>query len=64
MTTKEINLDDLQEVVMDMQGIEELLIHLESSEYFKGSEEDSLVFRAVRNSIECARKKIKGLMED
>lgn len=62
--SKEIDLNDLDEIVQDIKGVEALLVHLESSEYFKGAEEDSLTFRAIRNSIENTNNKLMGLMGD
>ena len=62
--TKEIDLNDLDEIVQDLKGVEALLVHLESSEYFKGSEEDSLTFRAIRNSLENIDGKLVNIMGD
>ena len=62
--TKEIDLNDLDEIVQDMKGIDALLVHLESSEYFRGSEEDSLTFRAIRNSLENTKNKLVYIMGD
>ena len=62
--TKEIDLNDLDEIVQDLKGVEAVLVHLESSEYFKGSEEDSLTFRAIRNSIENTNNKLMQIMGD
>jgi len=46
-----------------LSGIETLLVHLESSEYFKGVEEDALTFRAIRNSLKYTKNNLKHLME-
>lgn len=62
--SKEIDLNDLDEIVQDLKGVEALLVHLESSEYFKGEEEDSLTFRAIRNSLEHTTGKLVVLMGD
>ena len=61
--TRQIDYDDLMEVLLDMQGIESLLVHLETSEYLKPTEEDTLVFRVLRNSLEHTKNKINSIME-
>ena len=60
---KPIDLNELDEVVTDLKSIEATLVLLESSEYFKHSE-DGLVFRSLRNSLENIRGKLTALMGD
>lgn len=40
---REIDYDDLMGVLLDIQGIEALLVHLETSEYLKLTEEDGVL---------------------
>lgn len=61
---KTVDLNDLDEIVQDMKGLEALLVHLESSEYFKEAEEDNLTFRAIRNSVENTKNKLVAIMGD
>ena len=60
---RKIDYDDLKEVLLDMQGIEVLLVHLETSEYFKLIEQDVLIFRALRNNLEYTKDKLNEIME-
>ena len=62
--TRQIDFDDLTDVLLDVKGVEVLLIHLESSAYLKISEEDILVLRAIRNSLEHTQSKLKYLLEN
>lgn len=61
-TTKEINVDDLLDVEMDLHGVVALLTLLESSEYYREKEEEYLC-RALRNNVEQIDVKLKKLME-
>lgn len=60
----EVDYDDLLDIVMDMQGIEVLLVYLEGSEYFKEFKEDRLMLRAIRNSVEQTKGRVNQLMND
>ena len=61
---RQIDYDDLIEVAKDIQAIEVLIVHLESSEYYKGLEEDTFVLRAIRNSLECIKNKVEQLLKE
>lgn len=61
---KQVNYDELYEVFQDICGIEALLCHLEVSEYFKREEDDKLALRAIRNSIEHTKDKLKNILEE
>ena len=63
-TLKQIDVNDLDEIIQDLKGLEHLLLHMESSEYFKHTEEDSLAFRAIRNSIEHTNEKIVNIIRE
>lgn len=63
MMEKPIDLNELDDVVTDLKSIEATLVLLESSEYFKLSE-DGLVFRSLRNGLENTRGKLTALMGD
>ena len=62
--TRQIDYDDLMEVLLDIKGMEALIVHLETSEYLKITEEDALVFRALRNSLELTKGKLKRIMKN
>ena len=62
--TRQIDYDDLMEVLLDIKGMEALIVHLETSEYLKIIEEDALVFRALRNSLELTKGKLKRIMKN
>lgn len=57
----QLNNDDLLEVQMDLNGISNMLVVIESSEYYTA--EDKSVFRAVRNCIDCTKSKFDNLIE-
>lgn len=58
-----VSLNDLDEVVMDLEGVEALFTLLESSEYYQNGE-DRYVCRAIRNSITETKRKLKDAMGD
>ena len=60
---RQVDFDELFEIIEDLKGIEALLLHVEASEYFKGAEEDTIVFRAIRNSLEHTEKKLNDLLK-
>lgn len=62
--TKQIDYEDLMEVLLDIKGIESLLVHLETSEYLKLTEEDALVFRGLRNSLEKTKDKLSKIIKN
>lgn len=59
---RQVEYDDLYEIIQDLNGIESLLLHVEASEYFKGAEEDTIVLRAIRNSLKYTTDELKHLM--
>ena len=61
---RQIGYDDLFEIINDIKGIKALLLHVEMSEYFKGAEEDTILLRAIRNSLEFTENKLKSLIEE
>ena len=61
---RNIEYDDLYEITQDINGIKSVLLHVEASEYFKGAEEDTILLRAIRNSLEFTGKRIEGLIEE
>lgn len=61
--TRQIDYDDLADVLLDIQGVESLLVHLETSEYLKLTAEDALIFRALRKNLEHTKNKLKEIME-
>ena len=58
----QLNEDDLLEIQMDLEGISNMLIVIESSEYY--NEEDAGVFRSVRNSIDFTKSKLDALIQN
>lgn len=58
----QLNKDDLMEIQMDLEGISNMLVVIESSEYY--SEQDTGVFRGVRNSIDFTKGKLDALIEN
>lgn len=40
-----------------------MLLHVEVSEYFKSAEEDTIVLRVVRNSLEHTEEKLSDLLK-
>ena len=57
----QLNKDDLLEIQMDLNGISNMLVVIEASEYY--TEEDKSVFRTVRNCIDCTKNKFDNLIE-
>ena len=57
-----LNEDDLLEIQMDLEGISNMLVVIESSEYY--SEQDIGVFRSVRNSIDFIKSKLDALTQN
>ena len=56
-----LNEDDLLEIQMDLEGISNMLVVIESSEYY--TEEDTGVFRSIRNSIDFTKGKLDALIQ-
>lgn len=57
----QLSKDDLLEIQMDLEGISNMLVVIESSEYYR--EEDRGIFRGVRNSIDFTKSKLVNLIE-
>lgn len=60
---KNMSLNDLDEIVMDLSGMEDLLTLMASSEYYNDGP-DAYVCRALRNSITETKRKLMDLMGD
>ena len=60
---RQIEYDDMYEIIQDLKGINLLLLHVEASEYFKGAEEDTIVLRAIRNSLVYTEERIRTLLK-
>ena len=60
---RQIEYDDMYEIIQDLKGIDALLLHVEASEYFKGAEEDTIVLRSIRNSLEYTEEKLSDLLK-
>lgn len=58
----QIQKDDLLEIQMDLTGISNMLVVIESSEYY--NEEDVSIVRALRNSIDFTKSKLDKLIEN
>ena len=58
-----INIEDLMEIKLDLDGMVSLLTVIESSEYYQNTSDDG-VMRALRNSIELTRNKLIAIMGD
>ncbi len=58
-----VSCNDLNEVVMDLRGLEDLFTLMASSEYY-GDGPDAYVCRALRNSITETKRKLMDLMGD
>ena len=57
----QLNKDDLSEIQMDLNGISNLLVVIEASEYY--TEEDKGVFRTIRNCVDYTKTKFDNLIE-
>lgn len=55
--------NDLTEILMDLDSMSALLTVMESSDYYKGTEDDK-VCRALRNSVEYTKSKLRDIIED
>ena len=53
----------LYKIIQDIKGIKSVLLHVEVSEYFRGAEEDTILLRAIRNSLEFTENRLKTLSE-
>ena len=58
----QIQKDDLLEIQMDLAGILNMLVVIESSEYY--NEEDASIIRALRNSIDFTKCKLDKIIEN
>ena len=57
----QIQKDDLLEMQMDLTGLSNMLVVIESSEYY--NEEDASIFRALRNSVDYTKRKLDNIIE-
>lgn len=60
---RQIDYDDLFEIIQDLKGLDALLLHVEASEYFKGAEDDTIILRVIRNSLKYTEKKLNDLVK-
>lgn len=58
----QLNKDDLLEIQMDLSGIFNMLVVIEASDYY--AEEDTGIFRTLRNSIDITKNKLDNLIEN
>lgn len=58
-----INIEDLMEIKLDLDGMVALLTVIESSEYYQNTSDDGIM-RALRNSIELTRNKLATIIDD
>lgn len=61
---RQVEYDDMYEIIQDLKGLDVLLLHVEASEYFKGAEEDMVVLRSIRNSLKHTEDKLNNLFEN
>lgn len=57
-----VNKDDLLEIQMDLDGISNLLLIMETAEVY--SNEDKSICRALRNGIDFTRVKLEDLIQN
>lgn len=55
--------NQLDDVLMDLNGVLALLTVMESSDYYQNTTDDG-VCRALRNSIELTRNKLSSIVDD
>ena len=58
----QIDGNDLKEVLMDMDGVLDLLTVVEGSEYY--GKEDAGVFRSIRNSLQYTKDKLEDITKN
>lgn len=58
----QVDKNDLDEVLMDLNGMLDLLTVVEASEYYP--KEDAGVFRSLRNSLEFTKDKFTNIVEN
>ena len=58
----QLNKDDLLEIQMDLNGISNMLVVIESSEYY--NQEDASIYRALRNSVDFTKSRLEELIEN
>lgn len=54
--------DDLLEIQMDLNGISNMLVVIEASEYY--NQEDASIFRALRNSVDFTKDRLENLIKN
>lgn len=58
----QLNKDDLLEIQMDLNGISNMLVVIEASEYY--NQEDAGIYRALRNSVDFTKSRLEELIEN
>lgn len=58
----QIDKNDLIEILIDMEGVLDLLTVVESSEYYE--KQDAGVFRSIRNSVEYTKNKLENITKN
>lgn len=58
----QLNKDDLLEIQRDLSGISNMLVEIESSEYY--NQEDASIYRALRNSVDFTQSRLEELIEN
>ena len=58
----QVDRNDLDEILMDLNGMLDLLTVVEASEYY--AKEDAGVFRSLRNSLEFTKDKFTNIVEN
>ena len=51
----------IEDAVMDLQGLEQVLVLLSSSEYFKNTKDGS-VYHCLKNSVKQIREKLESAL--
>ena len=59
--SKQINTIEIENVIYNLKGIEQILSHLSTSEKFINSDE-SYMFQLLKNSISDNRRKIENIV--
>ena len=58
----QIDKNDLEDILMDLDGVLDLLTVVESSEYYE--KQDSGVFHAIRNSLQYTKDRLEDITKN
>ena len=56
-----VDRNDLEEIIVDLEGIVDLLMVVEESHYYE--KQDANVFHAIKNSVQYSKIKLESVMK-